>query len=68
MDEPGDYYIKQSTSERERQISNRWNLNDDTDEQMNISMKQEQTHRYREQICSCQWRGARGREDLGVWD
>ena len=34
---------------------------------MNISMKQKQTHRHREQTCGCQ--GGGGREDkLGVWD
>ena len=29
---------------------------------MNISMKQKQTHRYREQTCGCRWGGG-GRKD-----
>ena len=33
---------------------------------MNLSMKQKQTHRYKEQTCGCQ--GWRGRDELGVWD
>ena len=32
---------------------------------MNLSVKQKQTHRYKEQICGCQ--GWRGRDELGVW-
>ena len=32
---------------------------------MNLSMKQKQTHRYKEQTCGCQ--GWRGRDELGVW-
>ena len=33
--------------------------------QMNLSMKQKQTRRYREQTCGCQgW----GRDRLGGWD
>ena len=67
-EEPGDYHTKQSTSERERQIPDMWNQNDGTDEQMNISMKQKQTHRHRDKICSCQGRGAWEREGLGAWD
>ena len=37
---------------------------------MNMSVKQKQTHRYREQTCGCQGRGGEGwgREGLGVWD
>ena len=35
---------------------------------MNISTKQKQTHRHREQTCSFQWRGGVGRDGLGVWD
>ena len=34
--------------------------------QINISMKQKQTHRYREQACGCQgWRVEEGR--IGSW-
>ena len=36
--------------------------------QMNLSMKQKQTHRYREQICGCQEGEGIRREGLGVWD
>ena len=35
---------------------------------MNISMKQKQTHRHREQTCGCQGGEAQGRDGLGVWD
>ena len=35
---------------------------------MNISMKQKQTHRYREHTCGCQGGGRWGRGGLGVWD
>ena len=34
---------------------------------MNLSTKQEQTHRHREQICGCQGGGRWGRDGLGVW-
>ena len=33
--------------------------------QMNLSMKQKQTHRHREQTCGCQ--GVGWRDGLGVW-
>ena len=33
---------------------------------MNLSTKQKQTHRHREQTCGCQVEA--GREGLGVWD
>ena len=35
---------------------------------MNISTKQKQTHRYKEQTCGCQGGGGTGRDGLGVWD
>ena len=35
---------------------------------MNLSTKQKQTHRHRQQTCGCQGRGEWGREGLGVWD
>ena len=35
---------------------------------MNLSMKQKQTHRHREQTCDCQGGGWLGREGLGVQD
>ena len=35
---------------------------------MNISMKQKQSHRHREQICHHQGSAELGREGLGVWD
>ena len=34
--------------------------------QMNLSTRQKQTHRRREQVCGCQ--GGWAREELGVWD
>ena len=57
-----------SKSERERQISYdiiyMWSLKYDT----NMSIKQEQTHRHREQTCSGQGASREGRDGLGVWD
>ena len=32
---------------------------------MNLSTKQKQTHRHREQTCGCQ--GGLGRDGVGVW-
>ena len=34
---------------------------------MNLSIRQKQTRRHREQACGCQGRGE-GRDGLGVWD
>ena len=34
---------------------------------MNLSTKQEQTHRHREQTCGCPSTGVGGRDELGVW-
>ena len=36
--------------------------------QIDLSMKQKQTHRHREQTCGCQRGGGWGRDGLGVWD
>ena len=62
MDGPRDYHTK---SHRERQIpydiTYMWNLKTT---QMNISMKQKQTHRYREQTCGCQ---GGGEVEEGEW-
>ena len=35
--------------------------------QINLSMKQKQTHRYREQTCGCQGEGEWWRNGVGVW-
>ena len=35
---------------------------------MNISTKQKQTHRRREQTCGCQGGGGWGKDGVGVWD
>ena len=35
---------------------------------MNLSTKQKQTHRPREQICGCQATEGWGKDGLGVWD
>ena len=35
--------------------------------QMNLSMKQKQTHRHREHTSGCQGGGGVGRDGLGVW-
>ena len=34
---------------------------------MNLSTKQKQTHRYRDQTCGCQGGGGRERGGLGIW-
>ena len=36
--------------------------------QMNLSTKQKQTHRHREQTSGCQVGGSVGEDELGVWD
>ena len=36
--------------------------------QMNLSMKQKQTLRHREQTCGCQGGGGWGRDGVGGWD
>ena len=36
--------------------------------QINLSMKQKQTHRHKEQTYSCQEGGGWGKDGLGVWD
>ena len=50
---PRDYHTKWSKSEKEipYDITDVWNLNIT---QMNLSMKEKQTHKHREQTCSCQ--------------
>ena len=35
--------------------------------QTNLSAKQKQTHRYREQTCGCQGAGRREWDGLGIW-
>ena len=35
---------------------------------MNLSMKQKQTQRHRDQTCGCQGREGQGRDGLGIWD
>ena len=35
--------------------------------QMNLSVKQKQTHRHREQTCGCQGEGKWEKNGLGVW-
>ena len=34
---------------------------------MNLSMKQKQNHRHREQTGGCQWGGGQGRDGVGGW-
>ena len=36
--------------------------------QMNLSMKQKETHKQREQTCGCHGGGGWGRAEVGVWD
>ena len=56
MDGPRDYHTKWSKSEKEipYDITDVWNLNIT---QMNLSMKEKQTHKHREQTCDCQGEG-----------
>ena len=70
MDGPGDYHIKWSKSDRERQISfdiaymrNLKNMI-----QMNLFTKQLQTHRLREWTYGYQGEMVQGLDRLGVWD
>ena len=60
IDDTKDYHTKWNKSERERQIpyaiSYMWNLKHGP---MNLSTKQKQIHRHREQTCSCQGGGER---------
>ena len=35
---------------------------------MNLSMKQKQTHRHKEQACGCQGEEGWERDGFGVWD
>jgi len=66
MDGPINYHIKQSKSEREKQvpynITHMWNI-----EQMDISTKQKQIHRHKNRLVVAKGRWW-GREGLGVWD
>ena len=51
--------------EKDKYISHdMWSLKDD----INMSIKQKQTHRHREQTCSGQGARREGRDGLGVWD
>ena len=34
---------------------------------MNLSVKQKQTHRHREQTCGCKGEGGWGRDEVRVW-
>ena len=45
-------------------LQNRNKLTD----KINLSTKQKQTHRHREQNCGCQGGGSVGEGGLGVWD
>ena len=58
MDGPRDYHTSEVKSERERQITYcityMWNLKYDTSE---LTKKQKQTHRHREQTCSYRGEG-----------
>ena len=67
MDAIRDYHTKWSKSERERQIyaiTHMWNLNV---AQINLSTKQKQTHRPREQTFVCHQEGIWGKDGVGGW-
>ena len=69
MDGPGDNHTKWSKSDRERQIYDIayiWNLKKFI--QMNLFIKQKQTHRLREGNYGYQQGRVAGRDRLGVWD
>ena len=69
MDGPRDYHILSEVSETEKNkyhmISLICGIQNMT--QVNLSTKQKQTHRHREQTCGCQGWG-QGKDGLGVWD
>ena len=56
MDGPGDYYIKWSKLEKDKYIYHFYKESKNMT-QMNLSSKQKQTHRYKEQTCGCQGGG-----------
>ena len=67
MDGPRDYHTKWSQKEKDKYhmvslICGIWNMT-----QMNLSTKQKQTHRHREQTCDCQGGGSWGRDGMGDW-
>ena len=69
-DGPRDYHTKQSRSERQILYDIPY-MQNPTYDTMNVSMKQKQNHRHREEIRGCQG-GSRGRErrirNLGLVD
>ena len=54
MDGPRDYHTKRSKSERDKYHMILLTCGIQNMTQKNISMKQNQTHRHREQTCGCQ--------------
>ena len=75
MDVTRDYHTKWSKSEREKQIpydiTYMWILKYDTNEEMNLSMKQKQSHGYREQtggrVLREGWSGSLGLADVSFY-
>ena len=69
MDVPRDYHIKRSQKEKDKYHMISLICGIQTMTQMNISTKQKQTHRRREQTCGCQagegegWIGSLGLAD-----
>ena len=63
MDGPRDYHTKRSKSEKDKyhMISLICGIYYYSMTQMNLSMKQKQTHRHRGQTCGCQGGGEWGR-------
>ena len=57
--------ISQKETDKYYMISHMWNLKYEA--QMNLSTKQKQTHRQREQICGCQVGEEREWNGRGVW-
>jgi len=55
--------VSQKEKDKYHDITHMWNLKYDT---MNLSMKQKQTHRQREQTCGCGRKGGQRRAVLGV--
>ena len=68
MNGPSDWHTKRSKSEKYKyhMISLICGIQNMT--QMNLSVKQKQTHRHREQTVVAKGAGGRGTDGVGVWD
>ena len=74
MNGPRDYHTKWNKSDRKTNtiwyhlyVESKSGTNEHKYGTMNLSTKQKQTHRHREQTCGCQRGGRRVMNELGVW-